>query len=399
MEVPLDVLFLAHRAPFPPDKGDRLRAYRHVRALAELGPVDLVALADDERQAATAREGLAPLCRELHVFPQRRAAALLRTGAALLSGGSLSVAWLDDGRVRAALAGLQARHAHRLLWAFSSGTAAWWDAGRVPRRVMDLCDLDALKWEALARRGGARAAVWRLEARRLLPVELRLAAEADIVLLITPQEAVDLRARGGQPRRMELLTNGVEAAAFAGLTPPSRARPVVAFLGQMDYPPNVAAVLHLAREVLPRVRQAVPDARLLVIGRQPAPQVAALAGTEVEVTGAVDSVPAALARAAVFAAPLDEGRGLPNKVLEALAAGRPVVLSSWAARALSGQPGRDYLVADGAGPRADAIAALLLDPPRRDALGAAGRAFVTRTHDWSAVAADVQRLAREAAGA
>jgi polysaccharide biosynthesis protein PslH len=390
------VLFLAHRAPFPPDKGDRLRAWRHLQRLAALGPVDLVALADDERDADAARAGLAPVCRELHVLPRRRARALLGVGGALLGGGSLSAAWHADARLARALAGLHERHRYDLLWAFSSGTWPWWRRCRATRRIVDLCDLDALKWEALARRGGPRAALWRLEARRLLPLELRLAEEADLVLLITPQEGQDLAARGGRPRRLELLTNGVDARAFEGLAPPSAAGPVFAFLGQMDYPPNVAAAVHLARDELPRVRRRVPEARLVVLGRSPAPEVAALARAgEVEVTGAIASVPAALERVAVFAAPLDEGRGLPNKVLEALAAGRPVVVSSWAARALTGQPGRDYLVADGADARAEAIAGLLLEPARRDALGAAGRAHVLRAHDWDEVLARLERLVRE----
>lgn len=396
MEDPADVLFLAHRAPFPPDKGDRLRAWRHLQALARVGPVDLLALADDEQAARVARAGLAATCREVHVFARRRAAAALRTGLALLGGGSLTLAWQRDRRASEALAGLQARHAHRLLWAFSSGTAEWCDAARSPRRIVDLCDMDALKWEALARRGGWAALAWGAEARRLLPIELRLAAEADAVLLISPQEVQDLRARGGRPRRLELLTNGVDAAAFAGLPPPSAAGPVLAFLGQMDYPPNVAAAVSLAREILPRVRARVPGARLLVLGRAPAAAVRALARPgEVEVTGAVADVPRALGRAAVFCAPLDEGRGLPNKVLEALAAGRATVMSSWAARALAGEPGRHYLVADGAPARADAVAQLLLDPTRADALGAAGRAWVARAHDWDDVQARVERLARE----
>jgi sugar transferase (PEP-CTERM/EpsH1 system associated) len=396
MEESADVLFLAHRAPFPPDKGDRLRAWRHLQALARVGPVDLLALADDEDDARAARAGLAGTCREVHVFARRRPLAALRAGAALLAGVSLTLAWQRDGRASAALRGLQARHAYRMLWAFSSGTAGWWDAATCPRRIMDLCDLDALKWEALARRGGPRALAWRAEARRLLPIELRLAAEADAVLLISPQEASDLRERGGRPRRLELLTNGVDAAAFAGLPPPSAAGPVLAFLGQMDYPPNVAAALSLAREVLPRVRARVPGARLLVLGRAPSPAVRALARPgEVEVTGALDDVPAALGRAAVFCAPLDEGRGLPNKALEALAAGRATVLSSWAARALAGEPGRHYLVADGAEARADAVAGLLLDPVRADALGAAGRQWVALAHDWAEVKARVERLARE----
>lgn len=390
------MLFLAHRAPFPPDKGDRLRAWRHLAALARVGPVDLLALADDEQDAQRARAGLLGVCRQVRVFARRRPSAALRAGLALASGGSLTLAWQRDARAARALRELQARGPQRLLWAFSSGTFDWWRAARAERRIMDLCDLDALKWEALARRGGWRARVWAAEARRLLPLELRLAEEADAVLLISPQEAADLRARGGRPRRLELLTNGVDAAAFDGLPPPSRAGPVLAFLGQMDYPPNVAAARELALQILPRVRQAVPQARLLLLGRAPSAAVRALASPgAVEVTGAVESVPAALARAAVFCAPLDEGRGLPNKVLEALAAGRATVLSSWAARALSGQPGEHYLVADGAEARARTVSGLLLDPARADALGHAGREWVARAHDWARVQDQVERLARE----
>lgn len=397
----MDVLFLAHRAPWPPDKGDRLRAFHHLQRLSRLGPVDLVAQADSAEDGARAREGLSGLCRELVIVPRRRAVALWHAGCALLTGRSLTAGWHTDGRIDAALSALCARHRHDLVWAFSSGTGPWLmrrsSRRAAPCRVMDLCDLDALKWEQLgARERGARAWLYRLEAARLLPLELRLSELADLTLVVTAQEASDLRARGGRPRRLEVLTNGTPWRDFLDLRPPSAAGPVVAFLGQMDYPPNVDAAVHLARDVMPRVRAAVPGARLVVLGRRPAPEVEALARAgEVDVAGEVASVPAALERAAVFAAPLRSGRGLPNKVLEALAAARATVMSSQAAGAFDGVPGRDYLVADGAEASAAAVAGLLADPGRCDALGRAGQAFVRAAHDWDAVLGRLEDLVRE----
>ncbi len=383
----MEVLFLAHRAPWPPDKGDRLRAWAHLTRLAASGPVDLVGLADDATQAARAREGLARVCREVHVFPRSRPRALLGVLGALLGGGSLSQGWHRDGRVGRALDGLLARRDYELCWGFSSGIGAWWRAARARRKVIDLCDLDALKWEALgARRAGLRGWIDRLEARRLLPEEFALAAQADLTLLVTQAEADDFRARGGRARRLEVLTNGTPWRDFARLPPASAAPPVFGFVGQMDYPPNVEAAVELARQVLPRVRRQLPAARLVICGRAPSAAVAALARPgEVEVTGEVASVAAVLGGLAAFAAPLRSGRGLPNKVLEALAAARPVVVNAATARALGAQAGRHLVVADDAPAMAQALVELLSRPGRRDELGRAGRDDVVAHHDWEAV--------------
>ncbi len=397
----MEVLFVAHRAPYPPDKGDRLRAWRHLTRLAALGPVDIVAQADSEEDARVARQGLAELCREVHVFPRRRLEALAQVGLAFTTGRSLTVGWHTDARVARALADLDARHDYDLCWSFSSGTGPWMDRLRVGRRIMDLCDVDALKWEALARDGGwPRSWIYALEAKRLLPLEVRLAEQVDACLVSTNQEADDIRSRG-RPRRLEVLTNGSPWEQFVDLPAPSEAPPVVGFLGQMDYPPNIQAVRHLARDVLPVIRRTVPDARLRIMGRAPADEVRALESPgEVEVTGAVDSIPEALSGVRVFCAPLDRGRGIPNKILEALSAGRATVVSSWAARALDGSPGTHYVVADGAEERARVLAELLADPARCDELGAAGRLYIKEHHDWEDVLDQLECLVKEvAAGA
>lgn len=385
------ILYLAHRAPFPPDKGDRIRGWRHLTRLAQMGQVDLLAMADTEAEAAIARDGLRPLCRAIEVVARRRPAALARVGASLLTGQSLTVAWLQDSRVRRRLAAWQRERDYDLAFAFSSGVGPWLEACAASHRVIDLCDLDALKWRALAADGGLRALVYGLEARRLLPLEQALSERMDLCFLSTPQEAADLTALT-QPKNLQVLTNGAPWQDFVDLGPPSSAPPVVAFLGQMDYPPNVLAARHLAEEVMPQVWAQIPDAGLRIIGRAPTAAVQRLAATpRIEVTGAVASVPAALADVRVFCAPLDQGRGIPNKILDALSAGRATVVSSWSAHALSGRPGDDYLIADGSVARAQAIIALLRDPARCDALGAAGQRYVRRAHDWDRVLDQLER--------
>jgi sugar transferase (PEP-CTERM/EpsH1 system associated) len=392
----VELLFLSHRAPFPPDRGDRLRSFHTLQALARLGPVDVVAQADTPEDEARAREGLAELAREVHVFTRRKPAALAGMATSLLTGGSLTEAWHDDDRVKDALDDLSSRHAYDLAYAFSSGTGPWLRRARARTRIMDLCDLDALKWSALGRDGlGPVSLVRRVEGRRLLPRELSLAEDADLCLVSTRREADDVLARA-RPQRLEVLTQGASWQALADLPPPSAVGPVLGFLGQMDYPPNVRAVELLAKQVLPLVAERHVGASLRIMGRAPTPEVTALQRLPgVEVTGEVSSVREALGQVAVFCAPIDRGRGIPTKVVEAMAAGRATVLSTWAAGALAGEPGRDYLVAEGPAEMGTAAAELLADPPRLDALASAGQAYVRKQHDWAVLQDRLEAWARE----
>lgn len=392
----MELLFMAHRAPFPPNRGDRLRSYHLLNALRRLGPVDLVTQADTEADAQVARQGLAPLCRQVAVFPRRRMRAAAGMALALTTGGSLTEAWHSDGRVVQAIDEMCARHSYDLAYSFSSGTGPWLRRAVARRRIMDLCDLDALKWSALGRDGaGPKDLVRRLEGRRLLPLELKLAQDFDLCLVSTEREARDVRARCS-PGRLEVLTQGASWQALADLPPPSRVGPVLGFLGQMDYPPNERAVEFLARQVLPGVRARVPEARLVIFGRAPSASVRALAELPgVQVVGEVASVADALASVAIFCAPIDRGRGIPTKVVEAMAAGRAVVASGWAAGALMGVAGQDYLVADGAEPTAAAVLSLLDNPAAADSLAAAGQRYVRAQHDWQRLEDKLVSLAED----
>jgi glycosyltransferase involved in cell wall biosynthesis len=150
----------------------------------------------------------------------------------------------------------------------------------------------------------------------------------------------------------------------------------------MGWAPNVDAAVWFGHEVWPAVLRRSPDARLLLVGRDPAPPVQALASPSVEVSGTVSDVRPFLSQARVTVAPLRAGGGTRLKILEALDAGRPVVATSIAVDGLEDLIGEGVVVADDAGTMIDAVSTLLADPDRAAALGRAGHEAVSARHSW-----------------
>lgn len=192
-----------------------------------------------------------------------------------------------------------------------------------------------------------------------------------------------------------VLPNGVDLAGFhPGVQP--KAEKTLVFSGKMSYHANVTAVLHLVREIMPQVWAHDPAVCVQLVGKDPPPEVRALAETTaaptgaVVVTGAVPTMRPYLSQAAIAVAPVLYGAGIQNKVLEAMACGTPVIASLSAASGLQAERGRDLIVADGASEFAAAILMLLAQPERRTAIGQAGRAYAERVHAWDAVGAQLE---------
>jgi polysaccharide biosynthesis protein PslH len=374
-----ELLFLAHRIPYPPDRGDKIRSWHMLRHLAGLARVHLACFADDAADAAhlaALREALGGRLGEAHV--EIRGASRAAAGArALIAGRPVSLAAFGSRR----LADFVRRLAPRCdgLFVFSGQMAQFVPAGA--RFVMDFVDVDSAKFEAYAAEG-PRAMRWinRREAVRLADFEREVAARAETCLFVSEAEAALFRARAGAAN-VRAVSNGIDLDHFRpGAAQPAEAGegPLAVLTGQMDYRPNVEAALRFAASVLPRVS----GLRFAVVGRNPAPEVAALACDRVIVTGAVADVRPWLARADVAVAPLAIARGIQNKVLEAMAMGRPVVATPAAFEGIEAEPGRDLIVADGEAAEAQAIADLLADPGRARALGAAARARMEEGYAW-----------------
>jgi sugar transferase (PEP-CTERM/EpsH1 system associated) len=381
-----EILFLAHRIPFPPDRGDKIRSWNVLRALAKLGRVQLACFADDEEDAAhlaALREAL-PELGEAHVEVRRVSKA--KAGlTALSSGKPLSLTLFDSADMRrfvtAKLPEID------VVYVFSGQMAQFIPADAPTRIIMDFVDMDSEKFAAYAAdASGPMRSVYAREAKRLFAFEREVAAGADASLFVSTTEAELFRRRSGLPR-IHAVANGIDsaffdpAASFPQLSPEERGQgPLLLFTGQMDYRPNIDAVVWFAREVLPRV----PGARFVIAGRNPSAEVLALAGPKVTITGSVADMRSWLAAADVVVAPLRIGRGVQNKVLEAMAMARPVVASAAAFEGIEAEPDRHLLVADDAIAFAETIGALLNDGPRAAKLGREARAHVAASYRWEA---------------
>jgi sugar transferase (PEP-CTERM/EpsH1 system associated) len=373
-----DILFLAHRIPFPPDRGDKIRSWHILKHLGKLGPVHLACFADDEADAAhlpALRAAMGGALGEAHVEVRRihKAAAGAR---ALVTGRPVSLALFDSARLRAFVVRLLARADIATVFAFSGQMAQFVPEDGRARFVMDFVDMDSAKFAAYAQEAAAPMRwIHRREAARLFAFERETAARADIATFVSEAEAALFRAQTGLAN-IRTLSNGIDLAFFDPAAPFVRIEagcgPVLLFTGQMDYAPNIDAVTWFAREVLPLV----PGARFVIAGRNPVPDVAALASDRVHVTGAVADIRSWLAAADVVVAPLRIARGIQNKVLEAMAMAKPVVATPAAFEGIEAVPGRDLIVADGAAAMAREIGALLDAPARAAALGRAARRCV-----------------------
>jgi sugar transferase (PEP-CTERM/EpsH1 system associated) len=393
------ILLLVHRVPYPPDKGDKIRSWRLVEALADAHEVDLVTLADDPADFAHLGV-LLSRCSSAQIFPLRPLAAKFRALFALFSGKPLTVAHFAEPAAKAAVRLLFAERPPEAVVLYSGQTAAWLPADWRGPLVADLVDVDSEKFAQYGAEGrGAKSALCRIEAGRLRAFERDVARRAFRTVLTTDREVRLFHERVADAPA-EALPNGVvlpaEAAPAAGREPG-----LMVFVGAMDYAANVEAAEIGARDVLPRVRARFPSARFRIVGRNPAPAVRALAALPgVEVTGAVPD-PAPHVRAASLAlVPLRVARGVQNKVLEALSHGTPVVATPDVARSL-GRPddggGTLRTGADAEG-LAGAACALLEDPAAAAALGLAGRAYVAERYRWDAFGARFRALVAEAAG-
>ena len=166
----------------------------------------------------------------------------------------------------------------------------------------------------------------------------------------------------------------------------------------MHHAPNVEGIIHFCHKILPEIRSALPDIKLKIVGREPTPEVRALASDHVEVTGWVDDVRPYVREAALFISPLIGGAGIKNKVLQAWSMEKAVLCTSISSGGLRTEPGRNIVIADSPAKFAEACIELLQDPDRRRELGRAGRATVLEHYTWQAKARELEELLRKAAG-
>jgi sugar transferase (PEP-CTERM/EpsH1 system associated) len=355
------ILVLSQRLPYAPNRGDRVRVHHIIRELTSRARVDVAALVHDREEASHVSD-LGGLVDQTIAARVPRLRNLCLTASGLVRSVPLTHVLLDSPSLVPSLAALVRTRRPDVTLAFCSSMARFALDGPLAGTpcVVDLIDADSAKWAAMAQTSAPPLRwIFAREARLLARFELRIMREAHATLVVNEKERSALHALdpGG---RVQVIENGVDLASFA--RPPGHAESSsVVFCGVMNYRPNVQGALWLAREVWPLVRATNPMAKLFLVGASPTPEVRALHDRDasVTVTGTVEDVRPYLWSAAAAAAPLHLARGVQNKVLEAIAAGLPCVVTPAVAEGLPHEALPACSVAGNVQPFAAALGTLL----------------------------------------
>jgi sugar transferase (PEP-CTERM/EpsH1 system associated) len=381
------VLFLCHRIPYPPDKGDKIRAFHELRAMAAVHEVDLFTLADQPGDMAC-RKALLHYCRHVTVARLAPVMGRLRALPFLLTRRALTLPYFYSAELAAAIRSALQTRSYDRIFVYCSAMAQYVEHVEGIPIMIDMVDVDSDKWAQYAAFGKFPfSAIYRREGNALRRYEREICARSSCVVVTTEQEAQLLR-QVADFVTVHVVPNGVDTAYFDAAVAPlehtgEQTVPTVIFTGDMSYFPNQEAVTFFAHQVLPLIRRSIAGARFLIVGRNPGKkvlQLRKLAG--VEVTGFVPDVRPYLAKAHVAVAPFSIAAGIQNKILEAMAYGLPVVATSRTTTGLSPEVGRLVATGDTAQELSSEIVALLRDPQLAARKGIEGRQGVTAVYKW-----------------
>ena len=349
-----ELLFLAHRIPYPPDKGDKIRAWHFLEHLAGQYRVHLGCFVDDSRDWRFT-DTLRGICAETCFVHLDRRRALLRSVAGLLDGRPLTLPYYYDARLCRWVRDILDHKQVSRVFVYCSAMAQYVAPDHHPslRHIADVVDVDSEKWSDYSCNAPlVKRWLYRREAATLRRVEARIAASFDATIVATDEEMTLLRKLAPETcDRVICIGNGVEGDYFSPErqyeNPYPNGGTPIAFVGAMDYRPNVDAVVYFVRSILPLVRQRIADVQFYIVGSNPAPEVVNLAsGSGIVVTGWVPDVRPYLAYARAVVAPLRMARGVQNKVLEGMAMGKPVVASAKAMAGIRANTDTDVFLAD-----------------------------------------------------
>lgn len=385
-----NILYLVHRMPYPPNKGDKVRSYHLLRHLQRDHRVFLGTFIDDVEDTAHVA-ALQSLCPDLYIAQLSPRSTKVLSARGLLTGRSLSETYYRHAGLQRWVRQVQSEHQIDASVVFS-GVMAQFATPLLPQvpMLVDFVDVDSTKWAQYApNHRWPMSWLYRREGARLLAYEREVARQARQSFFVTPNEAALFQSLAPEVAdRVQAIGNGVNADYFCpqvdSQSPFAPDEVPVVFTGAMDYWPNIDGVCWFVEEVLPSLAKRWPQLRFYIVGRNPTVQVKALAGPRVVVTGTVPDVRGYLQHAAAVVAPLRVARGLQNKILEAMAMEKPVVTVPSCADAIGAGFEFGVVRAASAQEFVQALDLLLQSPEQTAELGRAARQFVLKHFSWEA---------------
>lgn len=396
-----NILYLVHRLPYPPNKGDKVRSYHLLKHLASNHQVFLGTFIDDPEDEAYV-ENVTALCADTHIARLTPRWAKLRSLVGVASGEPLTLPYYRDAGLRGWVDATVRNRQIDAAVIFSSAMAQYAEPFPGLRTIVDFVDVDSAKWTQYApEHRWPLSWLYRREGARLLAVERAVAARAAHSFFVTENEtALFLRHATECQGKVTPMCNGVDSDFFSPEhdfpSPYSDDEIPLVFTGAMDYWPNVDAVTWFAQDILPALLADWPAVRFYIVGRSPTPEVKKLAGERVVVTGTVPDVRPYLRHARLGVAPLRVARGIQNKVLEAMSMELPVVVSQTCAGPIEAVPGWDFLTAETADDYRHEIDTLLNSRDKSRTIGCAARQQVLARYSWTAHLAGIDEYLEHA---
>ncbi len=382
--------------PYPPNKGERVRAFHELKALSKEFRITLATLTHGKEDADAAGM-VRQWCEKVIVARTGPKRGFLRSLCAMLRGKSATEGYFHSRRLEKKLRKETRRNLFHLAMGYSSSMFPYLKNLSVPYRVLDLVDVDSAKWFSYANTASwPRSWLYRREGRKVCRLEQDVIVHCEAVFLVSQAESSLL---GHYPEKVSALENGVDTDYF---TPRKKFRtenPSLVFTGTMDYRPNIEGVCWFVQEVWPELKRQIPDLTFYIVGRNPARDVRRLGyAPGVQITGSVPDVRPYLAEASIAVCRLLMARGVQNKVLEAMAMGRAVIASTSALEGLELEVGKEVLQADLPQQWIQTTIQLLTDNTLREEMARKARKAVETRYNWTARMAPLVQLCHQLTG-
>lgn len=390
----MKLLFLANRIPYPPYRGDKLKIYNLAKRLCKQHELVLLTFTECEEDKKY-KAALEEVFTEVHLIPLPKWKSAINCLAAIWNDVPLQVLYFKSKAMKTKLDELLFQTNFDVIHVQHLRMAPYLAQRKDLKRILDLPDAFSLYWKRRQEIKSSFFKSWfeKIEQLRLMRYE-RVIKDYQLSLVCS-QEDKEYLEQLHQATNIELLPNGVDRTTFAPRQHDYTSNSTLLFTGNMDYAPNVDAVIYFVKDILPFVKQQFPNIIFIIAGQRPVEQVKALAGNGVQVTGFVEDLAAVYNEASVVVAPLRFGAGTQNKVLEAMAMGVPVVCSAVGFKGLGIASGEGAIMETDPKAFAEAICHLLRAEDYRKQVGHAGAKLVANRFDWEAITRQLEHYLQQ----
>ena len=440
----MKILYLAHRIPYPPNKGDKIRSFNEIKYLSQKHEIHLACLADDPRDLKYEND-LKHLCKSTNVVLINSKIAKFKSGFYLFSKKPLSVPYFYSKKLQQTIDHLLSTNDYDAIFCFSSPMAEYVFKSRVlspqsivhsqkaedyqpstnkpatisqkpltnnhrpsninyklstsnhqPKLIVDFVDVDSDKWAQYSKYARfPKSWIYALEGRRLADYEKNVAVTFDHSIFVTQAEVEVFKKLNPHIQSIIAISNGVDLDYFCPTFSQEQAsrnqspetsnqQPVIVFTGAMNYYANIDGVVWFAKEILPLIKKEIPAIQFYIVGSNPTKEVLSLSSNNgVTVTGYVPDTREYLNKAMVVVVPLRIARGIQNKILEAMAMGIPVVATPQAFEGIEAQPERDVILGENVEKIAEGVLKLIREASLRKSLGDNARRVTEKNYCWT----------------